>query len=33
VPPGMYEARCRAHCSPFSDEHGIVQLELETTRA
>jgi len=25
---GMYEARCRAHFSPFSDEHGSVQLEL-----
>lgn len=25
---GMYEARCRAHFSPFRDEHGSVQLEL-----
>lgn len=27
---GMYEARCRAHFSPFSDEHGSQQLELTT---
>jgi thymidine kinase len=27
---GLYEARCRAHFSPFNDEHGSVQLELTT---
>jgi thymidine kinase len=27
---GMYEARCRAHFSPFTDDHGSVQLELAT---
>jgi len=25
---GMYEARCRTHFSPFTDEHGSEQLEL-----
>jgi len=30
---GLYEARCRAHFSPFSDEHGSIQLELATTPA
>jgi len=30
---GMYEARCRAHFSPFSDEPGSVQLELDASTA
>ena len=25
---GLYEARCRTHFSPFTDEHGSEQLEL-----
>ena len=25
---GLYEARCRTHFSPFTDEHGSQQLEL-----
>lgn len=27
---GLYEARCRNHFSPFTDEHGSQQLELAT---
>ena len=27
---GLYEARCRTHFSPFTDEHGSQQLELPT---
>jgi thymidine kinase len=27
---GLYEARCRTHFSPFTDEHGSQQLELST---
>ena len=27
---GLYEARCRTHFSPFTDEHGSEQLELST---
>jgi len=28
---GLYEARCRAHFHPFTDEHGSEQLELTPT--
>jgi thymidine kinase len=27
---GVYEARCRAHFEPFTDEHNSEQLELDT---
>lgn len=30
---GLYEARCRAHFSPHTDEHGSQQLELTAAQA
>jgi thymidine kinase len=30
---GLYEARCRTHFSPFTDEHGSEQLELPAVTA